>query len=181
MAIRRLLAGAALGVVASFGLPAVAAVADPAYPPSVGGLTVSSTSVSVGGSVSIAGTGFEPGSTATVTVRVRNVGITDNFAVVADASGNIGASVKLTSSGQTTIVVTGVDADGAPHVLTTVVEAASTGAAAPPLGLGPSPKRGLPDTGANIRTPLVLGAALVLGGVGALLSTRRRRRRAIAE
>src|SRR5690348_16732706 len=125
MAIRRLLAGAALGVVASFGLPAAAAVAEPAYPPAVGGLTVSSTSVSVGGSVSIAAGGFAAGSTVIVTVRVAGVGVVDSFSVEADSSGDIGASVKLSTSGNATITVSGVDANGAARVLTTVVEAAS--------------------------------------------------------
>lgn len=176
MAIRRLLIGAALGVIASFGLPAAAAIAAPAYPPSVGGLTVSASTVTAGGSVSVAGSGFEPGSSVNVTVRVSGVGIVDNFSVVADMNGSIATAVRLTVAGETTIVVTGVDVNGAPRILTTVVEAASAGGSSGSASGGAS----LPNTGASIRIPLVLGGALLLGGCGAILSTRRRRRRSTA-
>jgi LPXTG-motif cell wall-anchored protein len=178
MAIRRLLIGAALGVIASFGLPAAVAVAAPAYPPSVGGLTVSASTVTAGGSVSIAGAGFEAGSPVNVTVRVAGVGIVDNFSIVADMNGSIATAVRLTVAGQTTIVVTGVDINGAPRILTTVVEAASAGGSSG--GGSASGGVSLPNTGASIRIPLVLGGALLLGGCGAILSTRRRRRRTTA-
>lgn len=172
MAIRRLLVGAVLGVVASALLPAAASLAEPAYPPAVGGLTVSATSVVAGGSVHVNGTGFEPGSQATVTVRVAGIGIVSSFSVTVDSSGAVGATVHLSYAGQTTIVVTGVDPDGAVRVLSSVVEAASSSSG----GKGSA----LPDTGASIGAPLVLGAALVAAGLGALLVTRRRRRRDVA-
>ncbi|MEN3361989.1 MAG: hypothetical protein V7637_5971 [Mycobacteriales bacterium] len=168
MAIRRLLVGATLSVIASVGLPAAIAVAAPAYPPSTGGLSVSSTTVTAGGSVHVTGTGFGAGTTVTVTVWVGGVAV-DSFSVVADSSGEISTGVLLSHSGTATIVVSGVDSSGATRVLTSVVEAASVSASG-----------SLPDTGASVRTPLVLGGALLLGGAGAILAGRRRRRRATA-
>jgi LPXTG-motif cell wall-anchored protein len=178
MAIRRLLVGATLSVIASVGLPAAVAVAAPVYPPATGGLSVSATTVSAGGSVHVAGGGFEAGSMATVTVRVSGIGIVDSFSVTADDSGVISTNVLLSHSGTTTIVVTGVDPSGAARVLTSVVEATSTSASG--SGSGSGSKASLPDTGASIGTPLVVGAALLLGGAGAVLAGRRRRRRATA-
>ncbi|HVQ95035.1 MAG TPA: LPXTG cell wall anchor domain-containing protein [Mycobacteriales bacterium] len=177
MAIRRLLVGATLSVIASVGLPAAAAVAEPVYPPATGGLSVSATTVSAGGSVHVAGGGFEAGSTATVTVRVTGIGIVDSFTVTADDSGVISTNVLLSHSGTTTIVVTGVDPTGAARVLTSVVEATSVSASGSGSGSG---SKALPDTGASIGAPLVLGVALLLGGAGAVLAGRRRRRRATA-
>jgi LPXTG-motif cell wall-anchored protein len=171
MAIRRLLVGAVLGAVASVALPAAAAVADPTYPPSIGGLSVSASTVVAGGSVHVSGSGFKPGSEATVTVRIGGV-VVNSFTVTVGSGGDIAATVVLAAAGTATIVVTGIDPSGATRVLTSVVLAAS--------GSSGSASAGLPDTGASIGTPLLLGGALVLGGAGAILATRRRRRRGSA-
>ncbi|MEN3361308.1 MAG: hypothetical protein V7637_5290 [Mycobacteriales bacterium] len=165
MAIRRLLVGATLSVIASIGLPAAIAVAEPAYPPSVGSLTVPTTTVTAGHSLHVSGTGFAGGSTVTVTVWVGGVAV-DSFTVTADSSGAISTGVLLSRFGRATIVVTGLDPNGASRVLTSVVEATAVAAGG----------AGLPNTGASIRIPLVLGGALLLGGAGAVLAGRRRRR-----
>jgi LPXTG-motif cell wall-anchored protein len=170
MVIRRLLVGVVLAVVATVLLPAAVGQAAPAYPPSVGGLEVSASSVVTGGSVQVAGSGFKPGSQVIVTVRVGGV-VVATFPTAVDALGEIFTTLHLTHAGETTIIVTGVDPDGAARVLTSVVEAASAGSAGAEL----------PNTGANIRAPLVLGGALLLGGAGAVLVTRRRRRRGTAD
>jgi LPXTG-motif cell wall-anchored protein len=47
--------------------------------------------------------------------------------------------------------------------------------AAPPASAG-----GLPNTGSNVLSPLVLGGVLVLGGAGVIVAARRRRRRGSA-
>jgi hyaluronoglucosaminidase len=172
MTIRRLLVGAALGVLASIALAApTSAAAEPTYPPSVGGLTVSATTVAPGGSVTVTGSGFMAGSTVTVTVTNGGV-VVASFTVTANSAGVVSASLALTASGTNTITLTGVDPNGAARVLVStvfVVPSAASGSGS-----------GLPNTGASIGTPLALGGVLILSGAGVVLATRRRRRRGTA-
>src|SRR3954451_12447899 len=80
MGIRRVLAGAVLGLAGSalLALPAAAAVVPDPYGPSPtpggGTLSVSETTVVVGGTVVVSGTGFAPGSSVTLGVTVVNQG-----------------------------------------------------------------------------------------------------------
>lgn len=79
MGIRRVLAGAVLGLAGSalLALPAAAVVPDPYGPPSgVGGdnLGTSTTQVGDGGTVTVSGTGFAPNSTITISVTVTAQG-----------------------------------------------------------------------------------------------------------
>jgi alpha-L-fucosidase len=180
MSIRRLLAGAALGVVAGV-VVAVPAGAQPvpSYPPVVGGAAVSATNVTAGGEVTVSGTGFAVNSTVTIIVDVEGHSPVSTSTVSADAAGAVSARVRLTVAGKNTIILAGVDPSGTPRVLTTVVFVASHGGGLPPQGGGLPPQGagGLPATGANILSPLVLGGVLVLGGAGAIVAARRRRRR----
>src|SRR6266550_7197281 len=176
MSIRRLLAGAALGVIAS-ALAPVAAGAQPIYPPQTGGLTVSATSVVAGSAVSVSGTGFAPASSVTVTVVVQDFGVVRSFTTKADSAGNVATSVLLSVAGTATVTMSGADPDGVPRLLTSTVFVASPpSAAGPPGQAGPPSKAGLPNTGANVLSPLVIGGVLVLGGAGAIVAARRRRR-----
>jgi LPXTG-motif cell wall-anchored protein len=166
MSIRRMLASAALGIAASMVAP-LSASADPTYPPVVGGLTVSATSTTAGSAITLSGGGFAPKSNAVVTVTVQRVGVVRRFTVTADSSGAVTTRLKLAVVGTNTITVSGVDSNGVPVLLSATVLVS-----APPASGG-----GLPNTGANIVSPLVLGGILVLGGAAAILTTRRRRRR----
>jgi LPXTG-motif cell wall-anchored protein len=77
MGIRRVLAGAVLGLAGSalLALPAAAAPADPYGPdPTPGNLGTSATTVQPGEAVTVSGGGFRPGSTVTITVTVANAG-----------------------------------------------------------------------------------------------------------
>jgi LPXTG-motif cell wall-anchored protein len=171
MSIRRLLAGAALGAVASV-VSAVPASAAPSYPPVTGGLTVSATNVVAGSAITATGEGFAPNSKVMVTVVMQGMGVVRSFSVTADASGKVSAVVRLSVAGTATITFSGADPDGVPLVLSSTVLVA---AAPPPASAG-----GLPNTGANVLSPLIVGGVLVLGGVGAIFATRRRRRRGSA-
>jgi LPXTG-motif cell wall-anchored protein len=184
MSIRRLLAGAALGVVASV-VVAVPAGAEPAtpvpsYPPVPGGATVSVTNVTAGGAVTVSGSGFAADSTVTIIVDVEGHSPVSTSTVTAGAAGTVSVRLLLTVAGKNTIILAGVDPNGAPRVLTTVVLVAPPGAGLPPQAGGLPPQGGgaggLPATGANILSPLVLGGVLVLGGAGAIIAARRRRR-----
>jgi LPXTG-motif cell wall-anchored protein len=171
MAIRRSHVVAALGAVAG-ALIASPALAAPAYPPVTAALTVSASTVTRGGGVNIHGSGFEPGSAATVTIRAADFGVVDDFSVTADDSGAVASKIWLTRPGTNTITITGVDAEGAARTVVADVLVTAPAASAPSASL--------PNTGATIFGPLALGGVLVLGGAGALLIGRRRRRRGTA-
>jgi LPXTG-motif cell wall-anchored protein len=174
MAIRRSHVVAALGAVAG-ALIASPALAAPAYPPVTAALTVSASTVATGGGVNIRGAGFEPNSAATVTIRAADFGVVDDFSVTADDSGAIASKVWLTRAGTNTITITGVGPGGEARTVVADVLVTAPAEAAPS-----SPSAGLPNTGANLLTPLTLGGILILGGTGALLIGRRRRHRATA-
>ena len=176
MSIRRLLAGLAVGTVASVIASAPAGAAPSAsptatYPPQVGGLTVSATTLVAGGTLTLSGGGFAPGCSATVAVVVSGIGVVRSLTAVADDSGLLSASLTLSTIGTNTITASCAAPNGAPRVLSTTVLVT-----APPTSGG-----GLPNTGSNVLSPLVLGGILVLGGAGAILAARRRRRRGNAE
>jgi LPXTG-motif cell wall-anchored protein len=171
MAIRRSHVVAALGAAAGV-LIATPAHAAPAYPPATAALTVSASTVSAGGGVNIHGTGFEPGSAATVTIRAADFGVVDDFSVTADESGEVASKVWLTRAGTNTITITGVAPGGGQRTVVADVLVTAPGESAPS-----TPTESLPNTGARVIGPLTFGGILVLGGAGALLLGRRRRRR----
>jgi LPXTG-motif cell wall-anchored protein len=173
MSIRRLLAGLALGTVASViaSAPASAdtATPTPTYPPQVGGLTVSATTLVAGGTLTISGGGFAPGCSATITVAVAGLGVVRSLTATANSSGMISAGLTLSTVGTNTVTVSCAAPNGAPRVLSATVVVSAPAAS------------GLPNTGSNILSPLILGGVLVLGGAGVIAAARRRRRRGNAE
>jgi LPXTG-motif cell wall-anchored protein len=181
MLIRRLLAGAALGVVASV-VASAPAGADPtpppSYPPEVGGLTVSATTTVAGSTITLSGGGFAAGCAATITVQVAGLGEVLTFTEAADAAGLVSTSVQLTEAGTNTITMACLDPDGAARALSATVQVTAPPSAAPPSSAPPGGSGGgLPNTGASILSPLILGGVLVLGGAAAIVAARRRRRR----
>lgn len=60
---------------------------------------------------------------------------------------------------------------------TTTTESSTTETSPPPTSVAPAPpgEGGLPDTGASILIPLVIGALMLAGGAGLLVLMRRRR------
>lgn len=214
MRIRRAVSAAVLGLAAGalLALPAAAAAPGP-YPPnaSPGALGTSSSTVEVGGSVTVTGGGFAPNSTVTITITVAPAGFArvgpagfarvvsagsaeaatigpllaggtlravpvpvQGFAAqsaTTNAGGSFTASVTFTRVGANTITATGVDPSGRTRTLSAVVyvTAASSGP-----GNGGSPGGGsLPNTGSDLRLPLLLGGVLVLLGGGAVVVGRR--------
>jgi LPXTG-motif cell wall-anchored protein len=107
--------------------------------------------------------------------------------VTADANGNFTASILLTQAGTVVITATGVDPAGNQRVLTATIFVAG-GAGAGGAGTGGTGTGGgsagsvgggdvgLPNTGSDLKTPVLLGSVLVLLGGGAAVLGRRRRR-----
>lgn len=102
--------------------------------------------------------------------------------VPVNADGSFTASVVLTQAGTNVITATGIDPAGNTRTLTTIVFVAAAGGGGDGSGDGSSGGGsdsdggvgGLPDTGADLTMPAVLGGALVLLGGGTLLASRRR-------
>ncbi|NEK84208.1 fibronectin type III domain-containing protein [Blastococcus saxobsidens] len=138
-----------------------AAAAPATLPKSSGALSTTKGAVKTlapGASVTLTGGGYLPGSTVTLLMYSTPTVL---GTTVADASGNISATVTLPAgSGNHTLVAGGVDPSGAPHNLTMAVT----------LKAG----AGLANTGADIALPLAGGAAALLLGGGLLVASRRR-------
>lgn len=107
--------------------------------------------------------------------------------VTADAAGSFTTSVVLNQVGRNVITATGIDAAGNPRTLSTsvlVVAAGSgDGSGDGSSGTGPGSDNGvggLPNTGADLTVPAVVGGALVLLGGAALLASRRRKQEKVA-
>jgi LPXTG-motif cell wall-anchored protein len=173
-----------------------------------GALSVSSSTVAPGGTVVVTGSGFGPNTAVSLTVSVVNSGFrrveagtaplgsfvrsgtpraasVQGFAacvngctVTAGASGTFSVAMRLTRLGANVITANGVTAAGGPLILSATVivtNGAGAGGSGSSDGSGVG---GLPDTGSNLKTPVVLGSILVLVGAGATLVGRRRRRTA---
>lgn len=221
MGIRRVLAGAVLGLAGSalLALPAAAAAPGdpspyPVPPAPSGGLVTNTTNVGVGGVVVISGNGFAPGTTITINITI-NITVNNGFRAIerdsapamgsllatgktrtaaavqgfaaqtvnADANGAFTASVTLTQAGNNVITASGLDPNGNLRTLTTTVFVSGGGGgtgngSGSGSGSGSSSGvGGLPNTGSNLKTPVILGGALVLLGGGALVAGRRRKQR----
>ena len=111
------------------------------------------------------------------------------LAVTANSAGSFSTTVTLTQAGTNVITASGVDPAGNPRSLTVVVEvAAGAGVGGTGDGSGSgsgsgsdngaSGVGGLPNTGASLKTPVLLGSVLILLGGGAAVLGRRRRRAA---
>lgn len=132
------------------------------------------------------------------TGKTRSAATVQGFAaqtVNADANGAFTASVTLTQAGVNVITASGLDPDGNLRTLTTTVLVGGTGSG---VGSGngsgngsgtgsgtgsgsgggsASGVGGLPNTGADLKMPVILGGALVLLGGGTLVASRRRKQR----
>lgn len=107
--------------------------------------------------------------------------------VTADANGAFTASVTLTQPGTNVITASGLDPNGNLRTLTTTVfvtggggDNTGTGTGSGSGGGSANGVGGLPNTGSDLKMPLVLGGALVLLGGGALLAGRRRKQDKVA-
>jgi LPXTG-motif cell wall-anchored protein len=105
--------------------------------------------------------------------------------VSANSSGVFSASVKLTQPGTNVITASGLDPNGNLRTLTTRVFVTGGGAGNGGTGNGSDSGSGvgtgaLPNTGADLKLPIILGGALVLLGSGAIVAGRRRKQHADA-
>lgn len=169
-------AGAGLVLLAG---SATAASATPTYPPPAPVLTVSANSIVAGGHVGITGSGFLPGSSASVTwtgsgalgVGGKAFGTAAGVlrmgakSLTASAAGIVSSSITLTSEGDHTITLAGTAADGTPTSLSTVVSVSAAAVAG-----------SLPHTGAPILLYTGAGLMLVLLGLLVVMVVRKRRR-----
>ncbi len=172
-----------LGGLAAFALTALVCVglAGPAsatYGPESDSATVSATTVGVGGTVTVSGGDFFPGSTATVTVRQGgDVYLTQK--VTADKDGNVSVTLALTESGSNTITLTGRQADGTgARVLRVKVGVNGGNAADAAASAAAAGGTNLPHTGGVDLTPLYVGVGLLFAG-GLLVGAARSRRRVL--
>jgi hypothetical protein len=158
---------AALAVTAVVGL-GLASPALASYGPESDSATVSATSVSNGGTVTVSGDGFCPGSRVTVTVsQGGQVYITQT--VRASSSGKVSLPLTLTQSGSNSVTLTGQQSDcTGTRVLGIKVSVSAVGAG----GSGSN----LPHTGGVSLTPLWAGLGLLVAGA-MLVSVAHSRRR----
>lgn len=155
------------------------------YPPTAtGGTTVSDATLAPGESLTVSGSGWEAGSSVTMTLFPDPVGL-GTAAVSAD--GTFSASVTIPTSvspGTHELRVSGTGADGQPRTSSTslVIVGASSGSAS---GSGASGSGGsgsdLAATGRGTGTTAVLAVLLLGIGGGVLLMARRRSGAAAAE
>jgi hypothetical protein len=170
-----------LGTLAALALTALVCVglAGPAsatYGPESDSATVSATTVHAGGTVTVGGGDFFPGSMVTVTVRQGgDVYLTQK--VRADANGNVSVTLALTESGTNTITLSGRQADGTgTRVMGTTVGVNAGNAADAAAGAAALGGNDLPRTGGVDFTPLYAGFGLLFAGA-LLVGVARSRRR----
>jgi LPXTG cell wall anchor motif len=180
-----------LAAAAALTLLAIPAHAQ-SYPPTTSGLTVSTSTVRAGGSLTLSGGGASPGATVTFTLARsasalggpvrRAVAATAGLArlvaavrplaagtvlgsTTAGSDGSFAAAVHIPSGLAAGLYTVSASSGGQVLAVATVqVLAASTG------GTG-----GLPFTGANLLPGLVVGAVLITAGGLLLLGVKRRR------
>jgi hypothetical protein len=161
-----LLLAAATAVLAA---PTTAHAAYPDQPPAS---SVSSGTVSAGGTITFSGSGFRPGETITIKVRY-NSGATDRFSTNASSAGTFSINLKLTETGTATLLATG---------LISGVTATSTVHVTPSNGNGGGDVSAgdvLPKTGGSGRvmaSEIIGGTSAILLGLTALWLTKTRRR-----
>ena len=139
------------------------AQANGTYPVVRGDATVSATTVTVGGSVTVSGDGFGDCPVA-LTVRVGNrVYITETL--TPDGNGDVSATVELTRTGRNVLELTGCTPDGGTQVLSARVTVQGAG----------TQGRDLPRTG-NDLTSVYAGIGLLAAGSLLVGVTRQRRK-----
>jgi LPXTG-motif cell wall-anchored protein len=161
--LRRLLAGTA-AIIATLFVLAGPAQAQGSYPVVRGDATVSATTVTVGGTVTVSGGGFSSDCPVVLTVRVGNTPPYITQALTPNGSGNVSADVTLTRTGRNVIELTGCQDDGATRVLSARVIVRGAGAGS-----------GLPSTGGDL-TSLYAGIGLLAAGGLLVMVTRQRRK-----
>jgi LPXTG-motif cell wall-anchored protein len=153
MTLRRATMVALVALLALFGLGGTASAQ---YTDTEGNGTVSSGTVSSGGSVTFCGDGFAPNSEVDIAVDGEVIGT-----VTTDADGEFCTTVTLTGAGSHTITGVGVGANGGTRTVTAVVTVVAGG---------------LPRTGSDSILPAIgLGLALVALGTGLVYGVRRQR------
>lgn len=124
-------------------------------------LDVSTSEPAPGGSVTISGSGFAPGSEVTITIESTPQTLTTVFA---DADGSFSATVQIPtdlSLGPHTLQATGVTPDGATLVLSSELTLAAPGS---------EEAEGLPI--AVVVIAVALAGVVLLGAVGLLIRAR---------
>jgi hypothetical protein len=125
-----------------------------------GGVTISPSTPSAGGDITIDSSGWMHDTDVTITLHSDPVVL---GTVTADANGDVHTTVSIpagTAAGAHTIELTGTDSTGAPRDVTTAITIASGGGS-------------LPRTGAAIAA--MVGVAAVLFAAGTALSRARKR------
>ncbi|MBV9950386.1 MAG: IPT/TIG domain-containing protein [Acidimicrobiia bacterium] len=145
------------------------------------GLDLGSSSVVWGGTLDVAGQGFDPGSEVTLTLHSDPIVL---GTVTAGADGRFTATVMIPAvePGDHTLVATGVNALGrplspeAPVTVSAGAEpmASATAGAAPDDASSAAADGSLPKTGTDPVGPLTTGVGLVVVGIGICVTRRRR-------
>jgi len=167
-----------VGTATAFGVGLILFWATPAfaqpYDPNAIGITASSGCSVPGGSVTVAGTNFEPNEPVTLTLNGATLGTTTSGST-SSFSTTVKIPSNVTPGASYTIVATGTSGDTS----STVIKVAATCTAGSGLAFTSGSSSGLAFTGADIAAASGVGAvALSLGGLLILIS---RRRRATAE
>jgi hypothetical protein len=165
--------------------PALAGSQEPYWPTAGSGAQKSAERVTPGGSVTVTFGGFKPLSTVTIVVRQvsgkktvqtslgaltpMSAGARE-FTEQADAQGVVTLDVTLEERGVYRVEAEGVDASGAPRMLSTQV------VAAPPAAGSSSSAAQPADGDSGLVTALGVGAVLAVAGTGVVV---RRRTRAV--
>lgn len=162
------LATALLGVLL-LALPAAAQ-----YPPvEETTVTVATTVVTAGGTLTISGDGWLPGSTVSLTLLSDPV---DLGTAAVDDDGEFSTAVTIpadTPPGDHTIRVAGTGADGAPRTVDLTITVQGSGAGGAGAAEGAAAGGGLASTGGFFSSTSALGALLLVVGGGALFASRR--------
>jgi LPXTG cell wall anchor motif len=155
------------------------------------GMTVTTSVVTPGGSLTVAGEGADAGATVTITMsRSSGSALGSGHAVAAGAGLARALAARPLAQGATTLGRTTAAADGSFQTTVTIPASTALGvytltatSSGEVLGLvtirvAAASTGGLPFTGANVLPGLAAGAALIVAGGLLLLSIKRRRRAA---
>ncbi|WP_324275478.1 LPXTG cell wall anchor domain-containing protein [Blastococcus brunescens] len=121
--------------------------------------------VAAGKTITVNGSGYQPGSTVTLAIYSTPQVLTT---VVADASGNFTVTVTVPAglaAGDHTLVAAGVDNAGNPRYVNLVVTVSASGAATGAK---------LAATGADVTVPAIAGLSVLALGGGLIVAARRR-------
>jgi LPXTG-motif cell wall-anchored protein len=143
------------------GRPAGAAT----YPPDAPSIGTSSSSVQNGGSTTVMGSGWQPGTTVALTIASTPQSL-GSASVQSDGTFSQDVTIPCLDAGTHTISGSGTGASGAANTVNTTVTV--TGTCSPNGGT-------LPHTGSNASGVVVLASGLVLLGAVLVIALSRRR------